>query len=118
MGLKIGGHLFSGPFDLDKAKIRKHQKPVVFGIISREGKAWDPIFRIIDIDQSEPDGIVFAKDKRMSKWAEEGGENISVYYLEDEDGLTLTDEGRTSLVKKLRESFPPPYSTVSVDGMM
>ena len=40
MGLKIGGYLFSGPFDIEKAEIRKHQKPVVFAIICREGQPW------------------------------------------------------------------------------
>jgi len=118
MGLKLGGYLFSGPFDLGKAKVRKHQKAVVFGIICREGKAWDPVFRVIDIDQSGSEGIVFAEDERMSEWSEKGGENISVYYLEDDNGVTETVEGRSSLVNDLRSSFPPPNATVSVDGMM
>ena len=68
MGLKIGGYLFSGPFDIEKAVIRKHQKPVIFVIISREGQPWDPEFRIVDIDASGPEGINFANEPRREGW--------------------------------------------------
>jgi hypothetical protein len=118
MGLKIGGYLFSGPFDIEKAAIRKHQKPVVFTIISREGQPWDPVFRIIDIDASGPDGVKFADDPRRAEWDKQGSGEIGVYYYEFEDREDNTPERRDEIVSKLRKEFPPPDSVVPIDGMM
>lgn len=118
MGLKIGGYLFSGPFDIEKAVIRKHQKPVVFAIISREGQPWDPVFRIIDIDASGAEGIQFADEPRRAEWEREGSGENGVYYYEFENREDNTPERREQIVSRLREDFPPPDSVVPIDGMM
>jgi hypothetical protein len=79
MGIKLAGHLFTGPFSIDETEVRANQPPVVFAIIAKGGQPWSPTFRAIDIGASPDEGIRFADHPRRENWHAAPGESIGIY---------------------------------------
>ena len=113
MALKLGGHLFTGPFSIETTQVRANQPPVVFAIIAKEGEAWSPAFRVIDIGFSEDQGLHFAEHPRRAKWGEaaggETGLGIYLFYAPKSD-YSLADRQR--LAAELTQKYDPPRGLV------
>jgi hypothetical protein len=113
MALKLDGHLFTGPFPIETTQVRANQAPVVFAVIAKEGEAFAPSFRVIDIGFSEDQGLRFADHPRRGAWAEAaGGEaklGIYLFYApKSEYGLV----DRQRLAAELTQKYDPPRGLV------
>jgi hypothetical protein len=113
MALKLGGHLFTGPFPIETTQVRANQPPVVFAVIAKEGESWAPSFRVIDIGFSEDQGLRFADHRRRAAWGEAaGGESSLGIYLfyAPKSEYQLADRQR--LAEELTQKYDPPRGLV------
>ncbi len=113
MALKLGGHLFTGPFPIETTHVRGNQPPVVFAIIAKEGEAWSPSFRVVDIGYSDDAGLRFADHPRRAEWAAAGGveAKISVFlFYAPKSAYSSADRER--LAAELTEKYDPPRGLV------
>lgn len=90
MSLKIGKFLFTGPFAVADCVIRHNHPRAVYAVLVKQGMAWDPQFRLIEIGVSPPQGLDFATDERLPGWQDAAG-GLAVVYLHH---ATDTDDGR------------------------
>jgi hypothetical protein len=118
MSLKIGGHLFTGPFELDSTKVPANRIPAVFAIICRAGEPWNPTFRVIDIGASAPAGTYFADHLDRPRWERDNDGKLGVYLLELGRSDGYDQAARERLAAALRERFPPPSAMVPIHGGM
>jgi len=106
MSLKLGGHLFTGPFPIDATEVRANQAPVVFAIVAKGGPPFAPVFRVVDIGASPDDGIRFVAHPRRADWSAPPGESLGLYLLSlPRSEYALADRER--LTAELREQYPP-----------
>lgn len=113
MALKLAGHLFTGPFPIETTQVRSNQPPVVFAIIAKEGEAWAPSFRVIDIGFSEDVGLRFADHPNHAQWTEAAGATgqIGVYlFYAPKSEYALADRQR--LASELALRYDPPRGLV------
>lgn len=90
MSLKIGKYLFTGPFALSECVIRHNHPRALYAVVVKQGMAWDPQFRLIEIGVSPSQGLDFAADPRLAGWQDAGGGQALVYLHHATD----TDDGR------------------------
>jgi hypothetical protein len=81
MSLKLGGHLFTGPFPVETVVVRANKVPVVYAIIAKGGQSWAPRFRVIDVGASPDDGISLVDHPSRPNWLSAEGEVIGAYML-------------------------------------
>lgn len=81
MSLKLGGHLFTGPFPVDSVVVRANKVPVVYAIIAKGGQSWAPRFRVIDVGASPDSGISLADHPSRPNWLGAEGEAVGAYML-------------------------------------
>ena len=113
MALKLGGHLFTGPFPIETTQVRANQSPVVFAVIAREGEAFAPSFRVIDIGFSEDQGLRFADHPRRAAWgAEAGGEAKLGVYLFYAPKSEYAHADRQRIASELAQKYDPPRGLV------
>src|SRR5215475_1426332 len=111
MSLKLGGHLFTGPFPIDTTEVRANQAPVVFAIVAKGGPPFAPTFRVVDLGASPDDGIRFAAHPRRADWSAQPGESLDLYLLNlARSEYPLPDRER--LAAALREQYDPPNGRV------
>jgi len=119
VSLKIAGRLFAGPFPLEKTVVRKNHDPAVFAIISREGKPWNPLFHILEVGETGPDGVTFEEHPASAQWrdmAAAAAGTVGVYLLSmarAEHG----DDTRRQLAEDIRTRYSPPTGYVPITGM-
>lgn len=111
MALKLGSHLFYGPFLLEKVKIRQNQTPVIFAIVSKSGEPWNPEFRLLDTGASGEEGLNLSAHPNFAKWRASAGE-LQVYLLDVRGSPATGLAAREMLAKKIAESFAPPDNIV------
>jgi hypothetical protein len=111
MSLKLGGHLFTGPFAIDTTEVRANQVPVVYAVIAKGGPSWAPVFRVVDIGASPDEGLRFAEARDRANWSAAPDESLSVYlfYARRAD-YSATD--RQHLVDELSQRYKPPADFV------
>src|ERR1700694_4231501 len=81
MSLKLGGHLFTGPFPVETVVVRANKVPVVYAIVAKGGQSWAPVFRVIDVGASPDEGVNLADHPARSKWQGNPGEMVGAYLL-------------------------------------
>jgi hypothetical protein len=111
MSLKLGGHLFTGPFPIESTEIRANMVPVIFAIIAKGGKPWAPEFRVIDFGSSPDQGLRLADHPRREHWMAEGGENIAAYLFNTPHSQYTTAD-RERMVEELSRQYQPPNDRV------
>ncbi len=111
MSLKLGGHLFTGPFPLDTTEIRANQVPVVFAVVAKGGKPWAPEFRVIDIEATPDAGIRLVDHPRRVHWGARCGESIGAY-LFNTPRSQYTTADRERMARELRRRYQPPNDRV------
>jgi hypothetical protein len=79
MSLKLGGHLFTGPFPVESVVVRANKVPVVYAIIAKGGQSWAPRFRVIDVGASPDSGISLADHPSRPDWLVTEGEALGAY---------------------------------------
>lgn len=114
MSLKIGDHLFTGPFQVDKTRVRANHPPAVYAIICKGGQPWDPTFRLLDVGETGENGIVFAEHERLAQWEADNDGELCVYLLQRESNDRFDLEARESLVEDLRTRYDPPQGMVQL----
>ena len=116
MSLKIGQRLFTGPMNLSEAKVRANQPPLVFAVVCKAGPPWNPVFRLIDVDVTEPGGTVFAQHARRALWEKESDGTLALYFLEPDKGQKIEAEERAAVVADLRRHYEPPKGIITLVG--
>ncbi len=119
MSLRIAGHLFTGPFTVDEMVVRKNHDPAVFAVISREGKPWSPIFRLLDVGETGDEGLVFKSHPQRDDWerlssSESGVLGIYVYSM---PRAQFAPQARSDLVQEIRTQYAPPRGEVRISGL-
>lgn len=115
MSLKIAGRLFAGPFPLDETEVRHNQAPVVFVVIAKEGKPWNPVFRVLGAGESG-DGLAFRDHPRRAEWLMEAGQAPVLYFLAMPRSESSAAD-RQMLVEEIVARYAPPVGTVPISGM-
>jgi hypothetical protein len=113
MSLKLGsGHLFTGPFPIEKTAVRANKIPVVYAIVAKGGQSWSPTFRVIHIGASPDEGIDLAKHPSRPDWQAAAGETIGAYllYLPRSEH---SQADRERLSQELLARYQPPNNIVS-----
>ena len=112
MSLKLGGHLFTGPFPVETVVIRANKVPVVYAIVAKGGQSWMPQFRVIDVGASPDDGISLADHPSRPNWRAAEGEVVGAYmlYLPRSEH---TQADRERLAGELRGRYEPPNDHVA-----
>jgi hypothetical protein len=118
MSLKILSHLFTGPFDLDDAKVRFNQDPVVFAIVCRDGQPWNPEFSLIAVDKSGSDGVVFKDHLSRGEWENACEGRLGVYFLPCPKADKQDVDPRNMIVDEICEALEPPGGLIPIQGMM
>jgi hypothetical protein len=116
MALKISGHLFTGPYDLDKTVVRRNHLPVIYAVLSKEGPPWDPMFRVIDVGASGEEGIAFGLDARRDGWKAGAKGQVCLYMMPLETSEYRTLEEREALADALRAQHAPPNDIIGISG--
>jgi hypothetical protein len=114
MALKIDGHLFTGPRDLEGTVVRLNHRPVVFLILSKEGPPWDPVFRLIDVGCSGDEPLVFAKHEKRAEWLRRCAGKPCLYLLEMDDGAGYKDGDRAGIAETIRKRHAPPHDVINI----
>jgi hypothetical protein len=107
MAVKLANYLFTGPLAIAGATHRSNRKETVFAIISKAGSSWDPVFRLLDLGRTGPQGIVFATDPRAGHWRDGDGRPASVYLLDVATQFELADE-LDEVMKTILARYPIP----------
>jgi hypothetical protein len=107
MSLKLGGHLFTGPFEIHTTEVRANQIPVIYAIIAKGGQSWAPVFRVVDIGSSPEQGMRFAGHASRANWVAAPGESLGVYLFYARR-LDYSAANREHLVQELRRQYNPP----------
>jgi hypothetical protein len=111
MSLKLGGHLFTGPFSVETVVVRANKVPVVYAIIAKGGQSWAPRFRVIDVGASPDDGISLADHPSRPNWLGAAGEIVGAYMINmPRSEYSQTDRER--LARELLELYRPPNDYV------
>ena len=120
MSLKILSHLFTGPYDFDTTKVRANQDPVIFAIISRGGKPWNPEFSLMDIGKSGEKGVVFNDHPQRNEWLSlcKGDSEACIYLLSVKKDRKEDTDPRDKIIQEIRESLKPPGGAIPIHGMM
>jgi hypothetical protein len=112
MSLKLGGHLFTGPFPVETVVVRANKVPVVYAIVAKGGQSWAPRFRVIDVGASPDAGISLADHPSRPNWRPAEGEVIGAYMLYlPRSGHTQIDRER--LAGELLELYKSPNDHVA-----
>lgn len=111
MSLKLGGHLFTGPFPLETSEVRANQVPVIFAIVAKGGKPWAPEFRVIDIDASPDSGIKLIEHPRCVRWIASEDETVGVY-LFNTPRSQYTTVSRQQMARELQIRYQSPNDRV------
>jgi len=111
MSLKLGSHLFTGPFGIDATEIRANQAPVVYAIIAKGGRSWAPVFRVVDIGGSPEQGVRFVDHPCRAQWVGVPGESLGLYLFDTRRSEYSAAE-REQLVQKLRRLYDPPRGII------
>lgn len=116
MALKIGSYLFYGPYPIEKVNIRPNQTPVVIAVVSKGGAAWDPEFRLIDIDWSPDGGFRLADHPRRDQWKADPNASLQIYLLDagKRDGFQ-SEADRRRVAEHIKTKFPA-NSIIPLDG--
>ncbi len=119
MSLKIAGRLFAGPFPVEKTVVRKNHQPAVYAVISREGKPWNPVFRLLEVGETGEDGIVFAEHAARPQWEEQAkaGQGAVGIYLYDMARSQCDAAARQAQVEEIRARYTPPTGIIPITGM-
>tara|TARA_A100001015_G_C15030764_1_gene733101 strand:- start:836 stop:1177 length:342 start_codon:yes stop_codon:yes gene_type:complete len=111
MALKLGNHLFYGPFLIEKVNIRQNQTPVIFAIVSKSGEAWNPEFRLVDAGASGEGGLILSAHPNFAQWHNQVGE-LQVYLLDVRGSSAKGLAAREKLAKEIAEFFAPPDNII------
>lgn len=117
MSLKIASALFAGPYEPDKTKVRVNQAACVYVVISREGKPYNPTFRVIDVADSSRAAIDFATHPGRTYWDAEAAGEVGIYLFRPDASEPEASAIREQLVAAIRERYRPPLGLVPIDGM-
>lgn len=118
MSLKITDQLFTGPFDLAKARRRSNHPAVVYAVISRGGEPWDPVFQLIDIGDTSGRDTDFVELAVSADWASHAASDLQIYFLDTLPDGENTLEMRTDIISRIREKLNPPHGTISMAAGM
>jgi len=118
MGLKILGHLFTGPYEIESLAFRENQDPAIFAIVLNCGPAWDPVFRLVDIQDTGEDGLRLSNHPRYDEWISGKQGTISAYYISLSSAQGFDVAGRAKIMEEIRIEFSPPNDTISISGMV
>ena len=111
MGLKLAGHLFTGPFPIETTEVRANQVPVVYAIIAKGGPSWAPVFRVVHIGSSPENGTRFAEHPDRADWLARSGETLSVYlFYARRSEYSAGDREQFAL--ELQRKYNPPNEAV------
>ncbi len=117
MSLKIAGYLFTGPYDLADTVLRANQKPSVFVLVSREGKSYDPVFRLIEVADTAGQRVEFATHPERARWEAAAEGELGVYFFRPDAAEPEATEVRHNLVAEIMRLHRPPHGIVKVDGV-
>jgi len=111
MGLKLAGHLFTGPFPIETTEVRANQVPVVYAIIAKGGPPWAPVFRVVHVGSSPESGTRFAEHPNRADWSAGPGETLSVYlFYARRSEYSAAD--REEFARELRQTYSPPNEAI------
>lgn len=116
MSLKIGSHLFTGPFDLKNAVTAPNHHPRVFAIVCRAGAPWNPTFRLIDLGVTPPGGWRPEEDAARQRWELENDGKLGVYFFELDPFLGQDRNTGTRIAAEIRTLYPPPHAMIPIHG--
>lgn len=117
MSIKIAGHLFYGPFEIEKVKLRGNQIPVVVAVVCRAGEPWNPTFRLVDMDCSGANGLILADHPRRVVWERESaGGHLEAYLLDTPASQGFTETSRRELISDICSKVVPPYGNIPLSG--
>ncbi|CAO3441345.1 hypothetical protein [Azospirillum endophyticum] len=116
MSLKIAGQLFAGPFPLDETTVRHNHAPAVFVVIAKEGKPWNPIFRVVAVGETG-DGIKFHEHPQREEWIAAANGQMPVLYLYAMPRSESSTADRQALVDAIIARYPLPNGIVPISGM-
>jgi len=108
MSLKIGGHLFTGPFPIDKTEVRANQVPVVYAVIVKKGHPWAPSHSVLAIGFSEDSGLRFADHPSAAQWQNEK----AVVYLYYAPRSRYSRSDRQRLASEIGLQYSPPRNVL------
>ena len=117
MSLKIGTYLFTGPFDIDKAVVRKNKAAAIYAIVCRAGEPWNPTFRVLAFGESGDEGLTFAEHPNRCRWEADNDGELGVYLLTGTDNHVFSTEERLSIVTELQTQYPPHNANIPISGM-
>ncbi|MCK6450957.1 MAG: hypothetical protein L6R19_08900 [Alphaproteobacteria bacterium] len=117
MSLKIGGRLFTGPFPLVRARVRKNHPACVFAIVCKQGKPWNPSFRLIAVGETGGTDVAFAEHASRTEWERVAGGALDVYMLEMPEADGIPRSAREALVAEIRAAYDPPHGEIPITGM-
>jgi hypothetical protein len=114
VALKIAGHLFTGPHNIDKTVVRANHLPVVFAIISKEGAPWDPQFRLIDVGYSEAGGLVFAEAAKSAQWRRDCKGTLCLFLLPMDESNGYKESDRSVISEHIRALHTAPNDLIGI----
>ncbi len=116
MSLKLLQLLFTGPFDPGEAIVRSNKAACVFAVISREGKPYNPRFRVIDIGDTGGETVAFRDHPKLQDWRHESTGELGIYFYRPETREPQASEQRAQVVDELTAFYTPPKGVVAIDG--
>lgn len=116
MSLKLSGLLFSGPFDPADTIVRSNKPACVFAVISREGKPYDPRFRVIDIGDTAGQTVAFRDNPRLDRWRQESTGELGLYFYRPDAKEPQATRLRQIAINELIAFYAPPNGIVAMDG--
>lgn len=116
MSLKIATQLFAGPFPLNETAVRHNQAPAVFVVIAKEGKPWNPVFRVLAAGETGS-GMAFREHPQRMEWIAATSGSMPVLYLHAMPRSDNSTADRQALVEAIIARYPPPNGIVPISGM-
>lgn len=116
MSLKLLDLLFTGPFDPVQTVVKQNKAACVFAVISREGKPYNPSFRVIDIGDTAGEMVTFGDHPDLERWRAEGQGELGIYLYRPDVREPEASTVRARAVLALQQAYTPPTGTVAIDG--
>jgi hypothetical protein len=80
MSIKVKGLLFTGPYELETTTVRRNHTAVVYIVVDKVGEAWDPKYRIMDVDETAGNSVEFKSHPELANWKAAARGKICLYF--------------------------------------
>ena len=108
VSLKLNNNLYTGPFSFEEYVFKKNKHPSLLLIISKEGKLYNPEFKLIEdiITKNEDIKVNKFKSKNLNKFLEKNDiQKLQIYIKEFELFKEEEQKERDKIYKSIKNEL-------------